>query len=364
RGGHIVPSRYMQSVSKTAAAPPSTARSKSSTRTASKTTRPSDKMKKPSQKPPLQSSSVRPSRHKPKKLPLHGGLSYTPMERGTGDKELFTSTPALNGSFFPDHRPIDTSALSGVSNISAIAPDLSVLREDPAAVLESRFDDTREGISVSKKGPKVDLLHSKDISQYDLDKMYARYLQMVFLESKMRKQKQDQEQEAMSQLHLLHQENESLLARKRDLELKVARLRHANTLDQQLDIQKVGLGPVAANLKQFQNQYSSLAHALDTTRHQIGTTGVLLPQNEEAFQDDLLTALSESEQILRTISSTLQDKTTKTATFSKALQALDKAVGAEDKELQRCQKLLAKTSINTTYETSLRLQQVEGRMAE
>ncbi|KAJ8026188.1 HAUS augmin-like complex subunit 8 [Holothuria leucospilota] len=366
RGGHIVPSRYMQSVSKTTAAASSTTsktRSKSSTRVAPKVPKPTEKhMKKPPQKPSAASSAVR--RTKQKKLQPPPAFSYTPMERGEGGKELFTSTPAMNGSFFPGGAPVNYSVIPGVSNISAIGPDISVMREDPTGALEGRFDDTKDEsmISFSKQTPHP--LYQKEITQFDLDKMYARYIQMVFLESKMRKQRQDEEKDAMLQLYLLHRENEDLSSKKYDLDVKLSRLKHAIALDQQLDVQKSGLGPVAAHLKQFQSEYSTLAHALDTTRHQISTTGIHLPQNEEAFQDDLLTSLAESEQILQGIGSTLQDKTTKTATFTKALQALDKAVEAEDKELQRCQRLLAKTSINTTYETSLKVQQIEGRLAE
>ena len=41
------------------------------------------------------------------------------------------------------------------------------------------------------------------------------------------------------------------------------------------------------NLPLLQKQYSNLAYALDTTRHQIPTKDIHLPESEEQFQGNV-----------------------------------------------------------------------------
>ncbi len=49
-------------------------------------------------------------------------------------------------------------------------------------------------------------------------------------------------------------------------------------------LQQAGLTPVVASLPQLQQQYGSLSQALDTTRHQIPTKGVYIPDDEDQHQ--------------------------------------------------------------------------------
>lgn len=49
-------------------------------------------------------------------------------------------------------------------------------------------------------------------------------------------------------------------------------------------LQRQCLGPVVNNLSAVQKQYSNLAYALDTTRHQLPTADIYLPENEDQFQ--------------------------------------------------------------------------------
>lgn len=49
-------------------------------------------------------------------------------------------------------------------------------------------------------------------------------------------------------------------------------------------LQRQCLGPVVNNLSVVQKQYSNLAYALDTTRHQLPTADIYLPENEDHFQ--------------------------------------------------------------------------------
>ena len=49
-------------------------------------------------------------------------------------------------------------------------------------------------------------------------------------------------------------------------------------------LQRQCLGPVTNTLSSLKKQYRSLAQALDTTRHQVPTTDIYLPDNEEQYQ--------------------------------------------------------------------------------
>ena len=49
-------------------------------------------------------------------------------------------------------------------------------------------------------------------------------------------------------------------------------------------MQRAGLGPITANTDPYKSQYSTMAHALDTTRHQLPLKGIYVPDNEEQYQ--------------------------------------------------------------------------------
>lgn len=53
------------------------------------------------------------------------------------------------------------------------------------------------------------------------------------------------------------------------------------------------LGPIVSSLPQLTKEYDTLAHALDTTRHQIPTKGVYIPDDEDQFQSEYCTCYYE-----------------------------------------------------------------------
>ncbi|XP_038071038.1 QWRF motif-containing protein 4-like [Patiria miniata] len=309
--------------------------------------------------------------------------SYTPMPRGMHKGGGVTSTPAMNASILPPAGSLDASAI-GSSMIQG--PDVSMAMAPASGIamsLAGRLDSTKStshqessaadtsvfqsGMSTSagQDSAYVSLptTHKKKraavITQDYLDRVYARYTQALFLDSKLEKSLKEQEKEAMSEMYGLWHENERLRNKKRDLELELASGRHANHLDQQLDVQISGLGPVVTHLDELKKQYSTLAHALDTTRHQLGTVGIHVPQDEDGYHGSLISALAESENLLGEISAATRTHQPKITSFATAIQALQKAVDNEDKELKRCQELLAATSTLATQEGSLRIQQIE-----
>ena len=48
--------------------------------------------------------------------------------------------------------------------------------------------------------------------------------------------------------------------------------------------QRSGLGPITASSEVYRKQYSTMAHALDTTRHQLPLKGIHVPDEEEKYQ--------------------------------------------------------------------------------
>ncbi|XP_030848551.1 uncharacterized protein LOC115927193 isoform X1 [Strongylocentrotus purpuratus] len=320
--------------------------------------------------------------HKPHPSTDGDSQFSTPVTAKKGKR--FASTPAVNTSILPGASHINASAIGASTsilgaNMSAIAHvDSSKLMGDKMRDSHDMRDRSRRerGMSGDMTGPYSGLSVSpnhdsaysslghkqvKKLTQSDLDVMYARYIQAVYLDSKMKKIVADKEKETRKQMYGMWHLNEEMYRKKAQLELKLARLKHANTLDQHLDIQETGLGPVTANLAQFKQEHSTLAHALDTTRHQVEMTDILLPQDKDAYHDALERVLSESEHLLGEISMATRNKQPRVEAFSSAISMLENTVASESEELRRCQELLAATSSLATHETSLRVQDLEQR---
>ncbi|ESO96871.1 hypothetical protein LOTGIDRAFT_231693 [Lottia gigantea] len=256
-----------------------------------------------------------------------------------------TSTPC------PDNLPnqtqdIDASAIH--AEISAISADLSAMNS------------TRKVNSPylnRKQRP-----NKKDIksSQQRLEVLYSRYLQWLYLDSKSKMVFKEQEKTAMSQLNALWEEVESLREKESALRLDLVRLQHLNQLDDQLEIQKNGLGPVMTNLPVIDKDYNKLAESLDTTRHQISTRGIYIPEDEDTFQAALESSLKESEYLLGEISCLVRQEVPKTSLFSKSLQTTQKLVDTECTELKKCTELLSAIQSLTVQESSLKIQAIQS----
>ncbi|XP_033102902.1 fanconi-associated nuclease 1-like [Anneissia japonica] len=265
---------------------------------------------------------------------------YTPMARGSQTAGGATSTPA--GSF---------------AKMPVMLEESIIAQADASIINQSSITSVSHNATQRSSKEK----HDVEISQAYLDKMYDQYLQWIFLDSKARKAYNEQEKEVMSQFYGLWMENEKIRKRQFALKLELERVKHNNRLDQHLDIQRQGLGPVVTHLKKFQEQYRTLAHGVDTTRHQLPTTGIIIPENEEEYQDALQRALNESQQLLGEISLITSCQQTNITSLANASQMLEKAVENELKELSRCQELLTSTTKLATQESSIKMQQIQQR---
>ncbi|XP_060073788.1 HAUS augmin-like complex subunit 8 [Ylistrum balloti] len=193
-----------------------------------------------------------------------------------------------------------------------------------------------------------------------MDLLYMRYTQWLYLYTKAKKSREEQEKREMAQLNSLHEEVEKLRKKKHDLDIRLARQKHLNLVDDQVDQQRQLLGPIVANLPKLSREYESLAHALDTTRHQIATQGVYLPDDEEQLQRKLEKELSTSEQLLGELSVMIRQPVTTVTAMSKALGAMEKAVDAQTHELRQCTEMISATQSLTIQETSLRIQEMQA----
>ncbi|XP_062597007.1 uncharacterized protein LOC134258455 [Saccostrea cucullata] len=199
--------------------------------------------------------------------------------------------------------------------------------------------------------------HKSTITQQDLDLLYGRLVQWEYLDSKAKRIKEEQERKAMSQMLWLQEEVQRLRKQKHEKDKELTRLKHLNELDEQLDIQRDCLEPVVSHLPKMTRQYETLAQALDTTRHQIPTKGIYIPQDEEMFYSQLEQTLQESEYLLGNLSATTgQPFQSATATVAKHLASLEKHTNQQCQQLKSCNEMIAATQSLTIEESSLLIQ--------
>ncbi|XP_060579501.1 uncharacterized protein LOC132736392 [Ruditapes philippinarum] len=288
----------------------------------------------------------------------------------TGGK---TSTPTMDGSHLSHDMDIDASA---------IHPEVSLLAGDTSRVyqlekhgsgksrsrLKTEYRDDLMGQSIlsnvslynqsvlaSKPKQKLD----PKTAQQKVDLLYMYKLQWAFLEAKARKTLHEQEKQAMAQIYGLYEEVESLRKLKLDREQQYSRLRHTNITDNLAEVQRQCLGPVVNNLPSLQKQYSNLAYALDTTRHQIPTKDIHLPENEEQFQAKLEAQLLESERLLGEVSAITRQDIPTISAMGNAMVTMEQAVEGMEEELKKSHELLAATETLTMHECSLRVQEIQ-----
>lgn len=199
-----------------------------------------------------------------------------------------------------------------------------------------------------------------EISQWDLELLYARHLQWAFLASKARKTLHEQEKQAMEQLCSLAELNKSQDDKIAELESELERLRHTNNVDEALDMQYSGLSCSTSKLPQLREQHHHLAEALDTTRHHIPTKGIYIPDNDVPYLDAIARALQESEHLLGEISVMTRTQTKDIDQCGKVLQAMENVIAHEKSELNRCNVLLSAAVTLATQENSLMVQHIQS----
>ncbi|KAL3864390.1 hypothetical protein ACJMK2_006077 [Sinanodonta woodiana] len=344
--GRVVPSRYMQAVE---------SKAKSSSLNLDQTSMRVNKPSKSLEKPQSARKVARKNHH-----PIVSAPSDEKDRPRTPETLTVAnaSTPTSDCSL-PDH-DIDASAihpdlsvLSNASNFSKLHLSMSTSKQKPMS--EGR--EPLQEINTNRKKSKG------KVTQVQLDLRYGHYLQWLFLYTKGKKCQQEQEKQAMTQIAALHEEVEKMRKVKAERLQHLAQLRHLNMLDELIDIQRQGLGPVVANLPQLQKNYSDLAHALDTTRHQIRTKGVYIPDNEEEFLGTLETALAESEHLLGQISVLSRQKSPKVTAMATGLETLEKDVENMTQELKRSQELILATEKLHMEENSLKVQAIQDHWA-
>lgn len=314
----VVPSRYMQAAQ--AKASVSVLMDKSSRADRSKVSR--------SLEVPTSHPNQRAKKQIKEKRQIEVQKNPSTPESSQNRKTGKTSTPTSDVSFFSTLQT-DLSAISAAGDVSKLNSDSHH----------------------SKAKPRT------NITQQTLDLLYGRFVQWEFLACKARRIKEEQERKAMSQMLWLQEEVQKLRKLKHDKDKELARLKHLNELDEQLDIQRECLEPVVSHLPKLTKQYETLAQALDTTRHQIPTKGIYIPQDESLFHSQLEQILQESEYLLGNLSaSTGQPLHSATATVARHLASLEKHTNQQCQQLKSCNEMIAATQSLTVEESSLLIQ--------
>ncbi|XP_022286537.2 uncharacterized protein LOC111099517 isoform X1 [Crassostrea virginica] len=265
-----------------------------------------------------------PKERKPAEAQRNPGTPENPQTAKTGK----TSTPTSDISFFSTLQT-DISAISAGGDVSKLNPD--------------------------SHHSKVK--HRPSVTQQYLDLLYGRFVQWDFLACKAKRIREEQERKAMSQILWLQEELQKLRKIKHEKDKELVRLKHLNELDEQLDIQRECLDPVVSHLPKLTKQYETLAQALDTTRHQIPTKGIYIPQDEALFHSQLEQILQESEYLLGNLSATTgQPLHSATATVAQHLSALEKHTNQQCQQLKSCNEMIAATQSLTVEESSLLIQ--------
>ncbi|XP_064601421.1 uncharacterized protein LOC135467578 [Liolophura sinensis] len=283
--------------------------------------------------------------------------------KGSAKKSSSALSTAIQQTPLGSHQPHSTSGktstptheeVSFMHNIDASA----ITAENASTLSMSMFP----GGDNHERAPakKVTIERSKE-TQLDLDITYSGYLQWLYLDAAARKTLHDQEKCAMGQLNSLWEELESLRQTETQLRSELQQVKRANLLDEQLDLQSSGLSPVICKLPQLSSDHKLLAHALDTTRHQIPAQGVHLPMDQDSYQESLISALNESERLLGELSMLTRRHTPKVTEYSRAFHALEMAAGRESQLHRDCQGALTAAHSLTTAETCLKIQAIQAQ---
>ncbi|XP_071089820.1 HAUS augmin-like complex subunit 8 [Haliotis cracherodii] len=328
KGGTVIPSRYMQSAAKAS-------KSLSSERSFAVG-------KNVSHKSIEAPGSVKKRKPKSESRSRQVTTPVASTHAVASDKK--TSTPTHDVTSMISH-DIDASAIQAETSVISLA-DISHIKQDKK----------HQKQAANKK--------TEEVSQDQLDTLYARYLQWVFVEAKARMAFQSQEKEAMAQLSGLWGNNDKLAAQEAELKMELARLRHQNVLDDQLAVQEAGLETVVGGLDQMEREYNSLADSLDTTRHQIRTTGIYIPPDEDQFLDKLESALLESEQLLGELSVMTRQSTPHVSSFSNALLTGKTTLQAQKHQMKGCKEMLGACQSLVIQETSLKIQDIQINTAK
>ncbi len=297
------------------------------------------------------SSSVTDTRH-----------AGTPEVRGRK-----ASTPARDTSLQP--LGVDVSAIAPHDNAAAKYSVFSTPSLDGSFMDSTTFHLPRNRNNSRATG-KQDSKHSDsrnlsrkqsaEMVQNRLMPMYCRYLQWLYLDAKARKAFADQEKVVMEQIYGLSMECKRLEEEKTKKKLELERLKHLNLLDEVLDLQEKVLEPICEQLADVEQQYRSLAAAVDTTRHQLPIRDVVVTPGAGAgaavVEEGLMESLQETEQLLAELHRVTKQPASAVHSFSASLGTLKQTAQAEIHQLDKVHELVSAVKSLVIHESSLLIQ--------
>lgn len=281
----------------------------------------------------------------------------------TGKKSQRASTPEKE-NIVPDES-FDVSALQ--VDKTTMSRDIN---ETVSFLAPPRAD--LKGKSSTSSRPKVKSSTKKktspeNITQDILDINYSRYIQWLFLASKAEKSLETEEKDVMNQLQKLWVTNHNMRQKLSSLEQEHDRLQHIVDLEEHLDLQKSALGPLVHELPQLHQNYESMALALDSTRHELQTDGINIPdtkQEQEELEDALMNALDESEQLVAAIASQTRRTVSTTSQYAQTVDTLAKSATEEQKMLNKCKTLVKAAQTLANQDNSMKIQEIEIKRSQ
>ncbi|XP_041369212.1 uncharacterized protein LOC121383323 isoform X2 [Gigantopelta aegis] len=287
------------------------------------------------------------------------GSGYRSVERpGSARKKKPKSTEERPETpVLPPHKAEGAKTSTPTHDVSSmLLHDASAIHSEMSMLAADVNHSKSSNKGSAQKAPKKT---DQPVSVRTLKLLYARYLQSLFLDSQAKMSFKTQEKQEMAEMLELWEAVEEKKKQVYTLRKEITRLKHNILLDEQLELQAAALEPIVCNLPRLCGEHKSLADSLDTTRHQIRTKGIYIPDDEDRYQAMFESALLESEHLLGELSvmtRTATPHTTKTAT---ALQAMESALTAECKEIARCNELVSAIQTLSTEENSLKIHAVQ-----
>lgn len=282
--------------------------------------------------------------------------------------EQKTSTPTHDQTCHLSSQDIDASAIHSMSamsiNTSLPAIHASALANKTSKDAPAKHLTQNSSSKRNTNRPSADHTSStSDVSQLQLDLEHSRYLQWAFLNSKVSHMLQEQEQDTSAHMHALWKIVESSREVNAGLKADVSRLKQINLLERVLDKTGPELDTVVSLLPQLEDYYCRLSSALDTTRHQLPTRDIYIPQasaeQPQDFEDQLETALTESEQLLTELSELTGDRVLPLGQYLDCMEAIQKNVLSTFSELHHSQTDVAALKGLSTRLTSLSIQEMQ-----
>ncbi|CAD5117725.1 unnamed protein product [Dimorphilus gyrociliatus] len=225
---------------------------------------------------------------------------------------------------------------------------------DTSAILDCNFDvsELSKIHSISDQSKNQD-----EVSQIELDLIYHRYLQIVYLLEKCKCSFESQERQAMAQLDTLFLMVEEKNERLYQLRTEVENLKSYNLVQKSVQSQLKSLATVDNLITKATDQLNTMEECLEKSANQIHTKEVIIPNDQENFHKNITKCLLQMEETLEDI-----ERITKpiAAEFCKRLSCcyghvVDRVQNDRKVSLE-CQILLDNLSDTCQQELSLRAQ--------